>query len=299
MEDQVSLSGEENGRLDDMKRKFILVISADYQMCKLVPYWGLTAQPGCTYYLQKLNHDIFGIVNHANELSSVFLFDERVGPKNTDHTISYLCEYLSKLPTWIHRVHLFLDNTSSTNKNCFLMAWAYEMIQQSKLSFLRISFLIAGHTKFAPDLLFSKIAQTYNRSDVFNTKELRDVISIYADVTVDEGAIVCDWRNAMTKYSKLPGIRSLHDFLFTKHPVTNSVLAKVRKICSVGTFENASIHVAKDRDINECVIPDKGTECYAKLGKIRSLNDSKRKHLEQMSKDFIPQNRHLPFINIV
>ena len=67
------------------------------------------------------------------------------------------------------------------------MAWACEMIQHGRLSFFRVSFLIAGHTKFSPDLLFSKIAQSYNRSDVFTTLELKEVISQYAEVVVDNG----------------------------------------------------------------------------------------------------------------
>ena len=50
------------------------MVSADYQMGKLVPYWGYSPQPGCTYYLQKLHHDVFGIVNHATN-SEVYLFD--------------------------------------------------------------------------------------------------------------------------------------------------------------------------------------------------------------------------------
>ena len=123
-----SLNEEEKTLLDSLKESFTVVIAADYQMCKLVPYWGLSAQPGSTYYLQKLNHDAFGIVNHAQNMFTVYLFDERVGPKNIDHTVSYLTDYLAKLPSWINRVHLFLDNTSSINKNCYLMAWAYEMI---------------------------------------------------------------------------------------------------------------------------------------------------------------------------
>lgn len=295
LEEKSTLSEEEKVRLGYLKNSFNLVVAADYQMCKLVPYWGLSAQPGSTYYLQKLNHDVFGIVNHAQNSSSVYLFDERVGPKNTDHTISYLCDYFSKLP-WIRRVHLFLDNTSSTNKNCYMMAWAYEMIQHRKLSFIRISFLIAGHTEFSPDLLFSRISQTYNKSNVFTTQELKDVIARYADVVVDDGSIVCDWRNAMAKYSKLPGICSLHDFIL--NPVTNMVIAKVRKNCAMGTFENATIHVINGRDIQECAIPNQASENYASLGKVRSLSDSKRKHLEQMSKDFIPSDHHLPFINI-
>ena len=126
-------------------------------MAKLVPYWGLTAQPGSTYYLQKPNHDVFGIVNHGSGSSTVYLLDECAGPKNTDHTISYLTDHISKLPEWIRHVHLFLDNTCSTNKNYYLMSWAYEMVRQLKLQFLHESFLLAGHTKFLPDLLFSKL----------------------------------------------------------------------------------------------------------------------------------------------
>jgi len=81
LDEKSHLSEEEAKKLRSLKHKFNIVISADYQMEKLVPYWGLSAQPGSTYYLQKLNHDIFGIVNHATDLSSVYLFDEQVGSK--------------------------------------------------------------------------------------------------------------------------------------------------------------------------------------------------------------------------
>lgn len=127
---------------------------------------------------------MFGMVNHCSGESMVYLFDEHAGLKNTDHTTSYLTDYISKLPDWIQRVHLFLGNTCSTNKNYYLMSWAIEMVYQGKLQFFRISFLLSGHTKFSPDLLFSKIAQSYNRSDVFNTNELKDIISDYAEVIV-------------------------------------------------------------------------------------------------------------------
>ena len=148
LEQKAELTDEEKETLLGLKNRFNQVICADYQMAKLVPYWGSSAQPGSTYYLQKLNHDVFGIVNHGSGSSTVYLFDERAGPKNTDHTISYLTNYISKLPEWIQRVHLFLDNTCSTNKNYYLMSWAHEMVQQQKLQFFRVSFLLAGHTKF-------------------------------------------------------------------------------------------------------------------------------------------------------
>ena len=72
-----------------LKHNFTAVLSADYQMQKLVPYWGKSPQPGATYYLQKLSHDVFGIVDHSDNHSTLYFFDETVGPKNTDHTISF------------------------------------------------------------------------------------------------------------------------------------------------------------------------------------------------------------------
>ena len=277
-----------------LERKFVLVVSADYQMAKLVPYWGLSPQPASTYYLQKLSHDIFGVVNHGTNKSRVYLFDKRVGPKNTDHTVSYLTHLVTELPPWIRRLHLFLDNTCSTNKNWNTMAWASEMVQHGKLDFIRILFLIAGHTKFTPDLLFSKIAATY-KSDVFNTKELQEVITVYADVVVDCGEIVCDWRTNMAKYSKFPGIRSLHDFVFVKHLVSGTVVSKVRKLCHIGAFEKSTIKIQAGHDVSENAIPDE-TESYFRMNKLRTLSETKVSHLKQMSTSFIPRDRWLSFL---
>jgi len=63
------------------------------------------------------SYDIHGIVNHGTNRSTTYLPDERVGPKNTDHTVSYLAHYISQLPEWTRRVHIFIDNTWATNKN--------------------------------------------------------------------------------------------------------------------------------------------------------------------------------------
>ena len=236
----------------------------------------------------------FGIVNHATNKTTVYLFDERVGPKNTDHTVSYLTHFISQLPPWLRRIHLFLDNTSAINKNWYMMAWALEMLQHGKLDFLRLSFLIAGHTKFSLDLVFAKIAKSYNRSDVFNTEELKGVIALHADVVVDQGEIVCDWRTNLTKYSKLPGNRSLHDFVFAKN-VTGGIVCKIRRLCYTGSFENAPIHVLAGHDVSDNVIPD-ATENYVCKNKLRQLSDTKTAHLRQISRSFIPNGRHFPFL---
>ena len=178
LEEKLNLEKDEQEELEVLKWSFNLVLATDYQISKLIPFWGRSPQPRSTYYSQKLSHNIFGIVNHATNKSSVYMFDERVGPKNTNHILSYMIHYIDQLPDWIRRIHIYMDNTSSTNKNCYTMAWSLEMIAQRKLvssyrlhynvgvgfgsgtetkrklDFIYISLLIAGHTKFSPDLLF-------------------------------------------------------------------------------------------------------------------------------------------------
>ena len=289
------LTETEDRELATLKHKFNLVVSADYQMGKLVPYWGESPQPGSTYYFQKLNHDVFGIVNHATNKAAVYLFDERISPKNTDHTVSYLTHYLAGLPDFVRRVHLFLDNASSTNKNCFTMAWAMEMIQQGKLDFIHVSFMIPGHTKFVPDLLFSKISKTYNKSDVFTTEELQKVILPYAEVIVDDGSIVSDWRNKLSKYSKFLGIRSLYDFLFVKNSATGKVVSKVRNLCYTGSYTNSTIHLQSDRSIDENVLCTEN-DTYKEKNCTKQISATKLANLKHMYTTFISNKRWLSFL---
>lgn len=59
------------------------------------------------------------------------------------------------------------------------------------------------HEILARFTLFSKIAQTYNLSDVFNTEELRDIVSLYAIVTIADGTMVHDWRSVLITWNCL------------------------------------------------------------------------------------------------
>ena len=152
-----TLDVAEEKELERRQASFMLVLSADYQMTKLIPHWGNTAQPGISYYLRKVSHDLFGIVDHRDGSKFVAVFDERVGPKNTDHTVSLLFHYLyhsGLVPSWVKRVCIFLDNATLTNKNRYLLGWSMELVQHSVLDLIRVPFLITGHTKFAPDSVF-------------------------------------------------------------------------------------------------------------------------------------------------
>ena len=134
-----SQTAAERDELETLQHCFTLTISADYQQSKLIPSWCKSEQPGSTYYLQKVSHDIFGIVDHCEikGVNTTYVFDERIGPKNTDHTISFLNHYwatVSRQYPWMKRLAIFLDNATSTNKNRYLFSWAMEMVSSCEIS---------------------------------------------------------------------------------------------------------------------------------------------------------------------
>ena len=137
---------------------------------------------------------------------------------------------------------LFLDNATSTNKNRYLCSWALEMVKSGKVDMIHISFLIAGHTKFSPDRMFANVANAYKKADVFTVKELEEICLQFATTTVEDGTHILTWReNLGQKYTELPGVRSLHDFLFFKS-TAGSVVTKVRELCYSGAWKQSPLH---------------------------------------------------------
>ena len=175
------------------------------------------------------------------------------------------------------------------------MGWANELVQQGRFNILRISFLIAGHTKFAPDLLFSKISHTFQRSDVFTTAELGEIAAKYASVVIDEGEKVFQWREQLVKYSTLPGICDLHDFMFARNPGSN-VKLRVRRLCYTGAITESLFHVKRGYTLSESVIPTADMS-YKNTEQIKSLSNTKLTHLTQMFDNFIASERRLPLLN--
>lgn len=55
------------------------------------------------------------------------------------------------------------------------MAWATELVKKGRFSSVRFVYLTVGHTKFDPDKLFSKIAHTFYKLDVFSIEMLHAI----------------------------------------------------------------------------------------------------------------------------
>ena len=127
-------------------------------------------------------------------------------------------------------------------------------------------------------------AKAYNASDVFNTQELLNVMSQSDKISgvIVGGDSISNWHDKVSqKYSKLPGIRELHDFLIVSNPTTNNAEVLMREFCHGGPERptTLSLNSGVSPGFNCCPGP---SETYHQLGKTRVLQSTKLAHLQQM-----------------
>ena len=159
-----------------------------------------------------------------------------------------------------------------------MMAATLEVVQLNIIDYFRIAFMVAGHTKFAPDQLFSLTARDFYASAVFNESELIAVMERHASVVLDSGRIVRAWRETVTKkYSKLQGIRALHDFIALRNRGEDAVM-KVRDSCYTGILKNTPMKFSKGMSPSDVAIPGVGQSYYA-LKVVKELSENKQSHL--------------------
>ena len=81
------------------------------------------------------------------------------------------------------------------------------MVSSGEIDHVHISFMVAGHTWFAPDQLFSVTGSAYKREDVFTIHELKALCGQTATTFITNGQQVLTWRDSLgDKYSDLPGV---------------------------------------------------------------------------------------------
>ena len=247
---------EDKRQLQKLMDEMIFTLSLDYQQSKLTPQWGFSAQPGDTYYLRKLSHHIFGIVDHAVEKNTVYVMDERVCPKNGDLTISLVDHYIqNKIPSWGRHICLYMDN-GPTNKNQFMIQYGMELVQHNHFDSIKLCFLVAGHAKFDPDRLFSNIAHASNNNDVFITDHLvtliKNTLEPNGDCIPISNREVVNWKQLLKdKYGPFEDLKKFREFLI-KRDDNGKVFVFHKECCYDGKYSkkqllknNASLNLRK------------------------------------------------------
>ena len=146
---------------------------------------------------------------------------------------------------------------------------------------IHIAFMVAGHTKFDPDRMFSAIANGYNRSDIFNIDELQALCQLYTTAEVSDGSNVFPWREFIKeKTTDFSGTHKYHGYL-TSADHRGAVVMKVREHCHKGEFKNSPMRLI---------------QTSSTLGKSyyhtqRRIPASKLGHIKTMCKQYIAEAR--------
>ena len=95
----------------------------------------------------------------------------------------------------------------------------------------------------------------------------------YAAVVMDNGKIVRSWWEVVgEKYSNLPGIRDLHDFLALCNPGHNVVM-KVRETCYAGTLRDTPMKIIDELRVALPTV----NHSYHALKRVKELSDNKKR----------------------
>ena len=156
-----------------------------------------------------------------------YLIDESdsVG-KGANCVVSLVHHYLETNSSSGQEVLLHADNAVGQNKNNTVIQYLCWRVLTGKNSKLKISFMVAGHTKFAPDRFFGLVKKTYRRTSVSSLPDIENVIqnSSITGKNIPLPTIDCNGKRNVTWYNwsdflsqsfnTLPGITRYHHFRF-------------------------------------------------------------------------------------
>ncbi len=98
---------------------------------------------------------------------SIFLIDEASDcVKGANAVISMLHYFFDHHSLGEQEVYLHADNCSGQNQNSAVMQCLMWRVLSGRHNEITISFLVVGHTKFAPDWCFGLLKRLYRRSRV-------------------------------------------------------------------------------------------------------------------------------------
>ena len=184
-------------------------------------------QVGPLYFLTPRKCQIFGICNEAKCEQVNYLIDENdVAGKGANSVLSMVHHYLDSHVLPSQDLFLHADNAVGQNKNNFVMQYMCWRTLTGKSCNVKLSFMIAGHTKFAPDRFFGLLKKSYRRTSVSSLPEVENMVSASSiagknipQVTVDSSGkrqvIWYDWHDFLSQhFNTIPRISNYHSFRF-------------------------------------------------------------------------------------
>lgn len=132
-------------------------------------------------------------------------------------------------------MYLHADNCTGQNKNNSMLHYLAWCVMTGLHRHITLSFLIIGHTKFAPDWCFGLLEKKYRLTKVGTLADIEKVVNDSATVNIpqlcgtEDGEIIVptyDWKGEFTlRFKNTPHLKTYHHFRFT-HNSPGSVFVK-------------------------------------------------------------------------
>ena len=184
-------------------------------------------QPGPIYFLTPRKCGVFGINCEALPRQVNFLSDEAGDSgKGANTVVSQLHYFFENHGFGKKEVYLHADNCTGQNKNSCMVQYLAWHALTNKHSKITLSFLVVGHTKFAPDWCFGLFKRLYRRTKVGKLSDIAKVMNDSAQCNIaqlvsnEDGSIVVpayNWTNFFAShFKKIIGIEKLHHLHLTR-----------------------------------------------------------------------------------
>jgi len=199
--------------------------SFDFAQQVHIPH--LPQQVGPLYFLVPRKCGIFGICCEALPQQINYLIDEGMSvSKGSNMVISLLHHFFEHFGLGEVELDLHCDNCSGQNKNKFVLWYlAWRVLTKQHMQ-IRVHFMPAGHTKFAPDWCFGLLKRNFRRSEVHCLDDLCKVVERSTVKGINKAQIVgtedgkiqvpiFDWQEFFKPWFRpLKGVKSLQHFRF-------------------------------------------------------------------------------------
>jgi len=188
-----------------------------------------TQQVGPIYFKTPRKAHLFGVCCEAIPFQVNYLIDEAdIVGKGSNSVISLLDHYFETHGLGETHALLTADNCAGQNKNNMVLQYLQYRTMMGLHKKIDFSFMLPGHTKFAPDGYFGLIKMKYRRSKVYTYEQMAEVINastpgrynkcqMYKDENGKVNFQYRDWSNWLSKhFKKFPDISKFHHFSFSQ-----------------------------------------------------------------------------------
>ena len=147
--------------------------------------------------------------------------------KGSIAVISYLHYFFRMFGLGEKVANLHCDNCSGQNKNRYVLWYLAWRVIHKLHEEITLNFMVAGHTKFAPDYGFGLLKLRYRASEVSTLQDIADVVTsstpesklnvpvIVGDEAGHQYVPTYQWQEYLTPHFKtMPDIKKYHHFRY-------------------------------------------------------------------------------------